>query len=401
VDNVTHALAGLLVAEAVVQGRRRKGPLEPGFRAAAYWVSALGNSLPDADFVYTGITSGKLGYLLHHRGHTHTLAFVPVAALLLLAGVFVWERRRDVRLGGRAWRWLGLLAFLGPLLHLALDATNNYGVHPFWPLDNRWFYGDGVFIIEPYLLAFAISGLYFSTEGIWARVILWLIGGVLLAAVWLTDYVPPIAGAIFTAVFAWLLVFSRRASPLVRVSVAIGAWFGVTAVFFVCSQVGRAQVVAERGSERVLDVVMTPVPATPLCWSALSVELEGSTYRTVRAKVAPFPLLVDRQDCPDGLFDERTAPRMPLEEGPNPAVGLNDAFVADVTELRALAEAECHARAFLTFARAPYWTDAVIGDLRYDREPALGFAELPRSAKPCPRFLPPWEAPRADVLRPR
>ncbi|WP_370466973.1 metal-dependent hydrolase, partial [Salmonella enterica] len=44
---------------------------------------------------------------------------------------------------------LAAIACLATLLHIALDFTNSYGVHPFWPFDNRWYYGDAVFIVEP------------------------------------------------------------------------------------------------------------------------------------------------------------------------------------------------------------------------------------------------------------
>jgi inner membrane protein len=42
----------------------------------------------------------------------------------------------------------------------------------------------------------------------------------------------------------------------------------------------------------------------------------------------------------------------------------------------------------------------VVGDLRYDREPELGFAEVEvgPSADECPRFRPPWVPPREDLL---
>jgi inner membrane protein len=43
----------------------------------------------------------------------------------------------------------------------------------------------------------------------------------------------------------------------------------------------------------------------------------------------------------------------------------------------------------------------LIGDLRYDREPDLGFAELalPDELPQCPRNVPPWMPPRSDVLK--
>src|SRR5688500_2848451 len=83
-DNVTHTLTGLIAADAVLllRGRGARGSPAPGFRAAALWTSALANNGPDFDFLYAGITEGKLGYLLHHRGHTHTLvAALPLTLL--------------------------------------------------------------------------------------------------------------------------------------------------------------------------------------------------------------------------------------------------------------------------------------------------------------------------------
>ena len=74
-DNVTHSLAGLLLAEGVVQVQARRGrPLSGAARSAVYFTSLLSNNLPDLDFLYAPITHGQLGYLLHHRGMTHTLA---------------------------------------------------------------------------------------------------------------------------------------------------------------------------------------------------------------------------------------------------------------------------------------------------------------------------------------
>ena len=57
-----------------------------------------------------------------------------------------------------------------PLLHIGMDFTNNYGVHPFWPLSNRWFYGDAVFIAEPLLWA-ACAPLAFTFRTTLARLI--------------------------------------------------------------------------------------------------------------------------------------------------------------------------------------------------------------------------------------
>src|SRR5688500_13795310 len=150
-DNVTHALAGLLIAEAAVAllERLSAAPTSPGFRRAARIVGVIGAEVPDIDVLYAGPARGmgKLGYLLHHRGHTHTVLFAVAAALAMWA-VAVALRRGAPPGERRAMLWVALA---GTLSHIALDYTNSYGVHPFWPVVNRWFYGDAVFIIEPWL----------------------------------------------------------------------------------------------------------------------------------------------------------------------------------------------------------------------------------------------------------
>src|SRR5690606_35091158 len=123
-------------------------------------------------------------------GHTHTVAFVPVTAVILMSATALWCRRRGHALDTIDRNWLWLLVVAGPILHLLLDATNNYGVHPFWPFDARWFYGDGVFIIEPYLLFCGAVGLVFSARGRFSRALLWVLIGGLVAALWGSGYVP-------------------------------------------------------------------------------------------------------------------------------------------------------------------------------------------------------------------
>jgi inner membrane protein len=48
-------------------------------------------------------------------------------------------------------RSLLLLSYVGVLSHVALDLLNTYGVRLLMPFDRGWFYGDAVFIIDPWL----------------------------------------------------------------------------------------------------------------------------------------------------------------------------------------------------------------------------------------------------------
>src|SRR3954470_4604398 len=68
-DNITHSLVGSAVAQlAYPPGCSRAD------RRVFQTLGVLAANLPDIDLVYTAISPAPLGYLLHHRGHTHTLA---------------------------------------------------------------------------------------------------------------------------------------------------------------------------------------------------------------------------------------------------------------------------------------------------------------------------------------
>ena len=148
-DNLTHSLVGLLAAEAVVRLRERYGPLRAGTQSAIYVLSIVGNNLPDLDFSYSRISGKTFGYLLQHRGYTHTLPAAVLFALLLIAGAFAWAKRRREAFGRADGLLLCAVALASPLLHIAMDYANNYGVHPFWPFYDGWLYGDSFFILEP------------------------------------------------------------------------------------------------------------------------------------------------------------------------------------------------------------------------------------------------------------
>ncbi len=88
-DNLTHALAGALVARATAP--RNPGPetLSLGRRMV---VGAIAANLPDLDVLASYLS--PLSYLYHHRGISHSLLLLPVWALLT-AGVcaLLWRRK--------------------------------------------------------------------------------------------------------------------------------------------------------------------------------------------------------------------------------------------------------------------------------------------------------------------
>src|SRR5947209_5704263 len=129
-DNVTHSLAGLLIAEAAVQlpGKGRGvEPLGTGGATVAI-ASMIAANLPDADLFYAGIGGERLGYMLHHRGYTHTVLGALVGALLVWGVLLLVRRSRFSTDTRRNMWWLFGLVLVSIASHLVLDWTNSYGV---------------------------------------------------------------------------------------------------------------------------------------------------------------------------------------------------------------------------------------------------------------------------------
>jgi inner membrane protein len=406
-DNVSHTVAGLLLAEAVVQIRARRGT-KPStwFGRVAYALSAFTNNLPDFDFVYTRITQPpRLGYLLHHRGHTHTIPIALALAALALLATWLLARRYELGLDRRDFRWLAALAFGGALVHIAMDFTNNYGVHPFWPLDSTWLYGDFIFIVEPLFIAIGVPALLHTLRSRVARVLLGLFLIVLVGLAWLVPFVPMLSAALISLLAVASFTLSSRLAPLPRIGAVFGLALSVTALFFWAHQ--RALRLARASlpeGAALADVVLTPSPGNPLCFTLWRVSSTRTEYIAERGVVAPFPGHHPVQSCrtePDE--DAPTAPLVRLGKDEGRGLRWTGRFSAPLAELSKLARDDCFAAAFLRWSRVPFWShgadETLIGDLRYDRQRPLEFAELVLpSGERCPRFVPSWTPPREDLL---
>src|SRR5215208_6098377 len=126
-DNITHTLFGAALGEVA-----QPGPATPAERRLFMAGSVVAANLPDADLFYTRITPAPLGYLLHHRGHTHTIVGCALIALLVwLVTRLIPPSRRLVAESPRRFWWLIVAALSS---HLVLDSWNSYSIHPFWPL---------------------------------------------------------------------------------------------------------------------------------------------------------------------------------------------------------------------------------------------------------------------------
>jgi inner membrane protein len=155
VDNLCHTLVGAALGEA---GLARRKPL-------ATATLLIGANLPDLDAFTYAFLDGPTS-LAFRRGWTHGILAMAVLPIALAAVMVVWDqmvrrRRRKERIPAR---FLALLlpAFASVLSHPLLDFLNTYGVRFLYPFSRRWFYGDTLFIVDPWVWIALTLGIVFS-----------------------------------------------------------------------------------------------------------------------------------------------------------------------------------------------------------------------------------------------
>jgi len=405
-DNVTHTLVGALLGETAARSVLPMADrVQSNIRRSLFMaVMIVGSNLPDSDLLYSFGSGDKLRYLLEHRGHTHTVFGALLGSALMLVACRLWQRWRKTPLQARDRQVLVALAVLAPLLHIAMDACNSYGVHPWWPFDNRWLYGDSVFIVEPLFWAAIAAPLAFLLQSRVARaaMVLVLLAGLYLALV--TGMATRGSIVVYCALAATMLVVGWKIRPRAALGVAISLCIAIIAVFAIASREASARLDAYAHAHiarwKTIDRILTPMPMNPLCWDVILVQAEEDHYALRRAILSLAPGL----RCPTRSVDgEITAPLTGVALPDTPFIHWHGEVLASRDRLRSLVATSCEAAAFMRFARAPWLSlenePATIGDLRFDRERALGFAELALGHEGrCPSYVPPWIAPRRDLL---
>ena len=404
-DNLSHTLAGLALGE--LTHRVLHTDLDPARastrRRLLLTCGALASNFPDLDLVLTGLAPEPLGYLLHHRGHTHTLLYALPQALLLMAALWTfWPKARGLlRTNATARHGLVAATILGLLFHLGMDALNVYGIHPFAPFDARWYYGDMVFIVEPvFWLALGTPLAAHVAAARWRRILL----GLLIAVPLLFAFTGHLQWGSFAALAAlWALaqLLTRRFGERAALLAGVGVVVAFVLLQGAMAQLARGELSAALRREdpgvRILDLPLSAFPANPLCWGAIAVTHDGlGGYRIRRGVLSLAPGWNPPASCPVAIAGVRVRP------GPGPA-GLAWAWEerGSVAGLRALRVGDCRVDAWLRFARAPSLADGAATDVRFGPPGAPNFSTLPYAApagSPCPAPVPGWGYPRADLL---
>ncbi|MGD2116686.1 MAG: metal-dependent hydrolase [Acidobacteriota bacterium] len=208
-DPLTHTLAGAALAETPLG---RLGGLRRGLATATLLLAA---NLPDVDVSCYAL--GADFALGQRRGWTHGVVAAAVLPLLL-AGLLVgilWGaallRGRERRTPVRAVPLLAL-SVIGVWSHPLLDWLNVYGVRLLAPFDWTWYYGDAVYIVDPWLwLLFGGPVFLIRSRSVKALVLWGLLaagtGALVLAAA------PVAARWVWTGALAALVLLRLRARP--------------------------------------------------------------------------------------------------------------------------------------------------------------------------------------------
>jgi inner membrane protein len=153
-DNISHTLVGAALGQAGLKKRT-------GLGMATLMIAA---NIPDLD----GLAMFTEHALTFRRGWTHGpvgLALLPVLLTAFMVGLDRLQhrlgRRPMGRLPVRPWQVL-LLAYIGALSHPFLDWLNTYGIRLLMPFSHEWFYGDALFIVDPWLWMAMGLGIFLS-----------------------------------------------------------------------------------------------------------------------------------------------------------------------------------------------------------------------------------------------
>jgi inner membrane protein len=288
-DNLTHSLVGLAAAKA---GLERLSPM-------ATTVCVLAANAPDADILTT--LGGRWFYLHNHRGITHSILGTLALALLIPALFYLGDlvlarirkRQARVKFGG-----LLISSLILSASHPLMDWTNNYGVRPLLPWNGKWFYGDLVFIVDPWIwlmvggAAFLLASKFVWQKIAWSALTLLLTGLILFVRLENGGLSHPNVFRALWIMALFALIFTRWATPLVKrwgSSIAIAAlalvivyWGGLAiAHHLALTQAERvAAQLASQNNESLGRVAAMPTLADPTRWQCVA-DTDRSTYRFI------------------------------------------------------------------------------------------------------------------------
>jgi inner membrane protein len=161
-DNLCHTLTGAALGKA---GLADKTP----YGMVTLMVAA---NLPDVDVAVFLTDTLPMSF---RRGWTHGVLEQITLPIALAAVMYALARARTHPHPAPArthphpsappaprYRTFLLLSYVGVLSHVFMDWLNSYGVRLLMPFSDRWFYGDALYIVDPWLYLVFGAGIWLA-----------------------------------------------------------------------------------------------------------------------------------------------------------------------------------------------------------------------------------------------
>lgn len=349
-DPVTHTLTGAALSRA---GYHRATPL-------ATVTLMLAANAPDIDIV-VGLGGPYLS-VAYHRGLTHSIFAIPFLALGVMLVVLAYDRwvrrRRRPDAEPASPLALFLLGLLGCATHPLLDWLNTYGIRLLLPAKGEWYYGDTLFIVDPWVWLMLGGGVYLAgalplrgSGGVDDGVRWGGIGWgtlVLLASLLILVFPLPVLAKVVWTVGLLVIAGLRIALPggvRVRSGIAEGParWGLSAAVVYISIMVWSSAMIESEVREELVaegftvgDLMVAPEPADPFRRMIIATTREGYLL---------------------GRYDKFGDPRIEIMDEPVP--------LPPMDEVAAEAASTTDARHFLVWARFPVFSVRESGDGAY------------------------------------
>ena len=365
-DNLAHSLVGLTSAKA---GLEKLSPY-------ATTICVISANAADADFLSL-LFGDRWTLLREHRGLTHSIVGTITIGILVPVLAYAIDRIvASIRKRAPRIRFRGLLlaSLVAAATHPLMDWTNNYGVRPLLPWSGRWFYGDLVFIVDPYIWLVLGAIAFLMTSNSKRKIVGWFFVGLIatLVVVAASRQNGPEAGAVRIVFVVWSIgllsmiglrffgaqrqVGQRTAITALVLLVMYWIGLGLAHRAAVANTLSVADRIAAPQHEEVIRTASMPTEANPFRWQSV-IETDVAIYKFAVSVVN------DSADINNGAVARFAKPAGP--EAP----------------LVLVAERDRRAQALLGFARFPMArvnTENCIGqalvqfaDLRYT-EPGRG-----------------------------
>jgi len=289
-DPVAHTLVGAVLAETGLK------------RVSRYATATLliGVNLPDID----GIAKfwGADASLYFRRGWSHGVLALVVLPLVLFGLIWLWNRWRSRTVDeSKAFRpgMIIALAYLAVFTHPLLDWMNTYGVRLLMPFDGRWFYGDTLFIIDPWIWLVLAAGVLLARQSNRIELAFWMVIATLSSWMILnTEHANLwIQSAWFGGLALIVLLRIKRATSHSAPSYARISLAMVT--MYICTLYGVARITENLVTEQYeapLRVQANPMPGRPFSHRVILiyndyyrvVDSHGNEYQVAREKPSPI-----------------------------------------------------------------------------------------------------------------